>query len=341
MTRRDTGWARTEWDDRNRWDATGGGTTGRGDERSDAEVESELRVLLQRAAPDLPAPADRMERIRERAARSRSRRRAAALAAGLTTGLVAAALAAAPALAPGRSQTAQHPSARTPAAVGPPGTAAGPGAATSAPPHPALSPSPTPAKIPGSNADPAGGSGRTDAAPDDTGPTVGRPGTSSDERSIRFPDLNSVVISLPPGWASMYQPSTRPLSGVGYAADQMLEPGVYCDGTGANCSPLAALTDGGTLVSITLVTGWAEAGKVVGTVLPPADTQVDKACALRGGTRELVGHRTIEVDDAVTVVRLSACLNQPSTKAVQVVADMLDSVRAIGDAIDVPATGTG
>ncbi|MFD0345699.1 hypothetical protein ACFQ0M_05665 [Kitasatospora aburaviensis] len=68
MTRRDTGWGRTEWDERNRWDATDGGTTDPGDERSDAEVESELRVLLQRAAPDLPAPADRMERIRERAA---------------------------------------------------------------------------------------------------------------------------------------------------------------------------------------------------------------------------------------------------------------------------------
>ncbi|MCG6493847.1 hypothetical protein [Kitasatospora sp. A2-31] len=341
MTRRDTGWSRTGWDERSRWDTAGGGTTGPDDGRSDAEVESELRILLQRAAPDLPAPADRMERIRERAARSRSRRRAAALAAGLTTGLAAAALAAAPALAPGHSQTALPTPARTPAAVGGLGTAAGPGAATSAPPVPSLSPSPTPARTPGRGADPDEGAGGTGTAPAGTPPPSGTSGSFFPERAIRFPELDSLVISLPPGWAAMYRPAAKPLGGVGYLADQPLEPGVYCAGQGATCAPLAALADGGSLVTVTLVTEWTEAQKVLRTALPPADTQLDKTCALRGGTRELVGHRTIEVDDAVTVVRLSACLNQPSAKAVQVFTEVLDSVQIGGDAVDAVGTGTG
>ncbi|MEU6239474.1 hypothetical protein ABZ885_41770, partial [Kitasatospora sp. NPDC047058] len=59
--------------------AHGAGDSGPG---ADTEVERELRVLLHRAAPHLPAPDDRMDRIRERADRARRRRRAAALAAG-------------------------------------------------------------------------------------------------------------------------------------------------------------------------------------------------------------------------------------------------------------------
>ncbi|MFG3054124.1 hypothetical protein ACGFZP_24645 [Kitasatospora sp. NPDC048239] len=96
----------------------------------DTEEERELRILLHRAAPELPAPDDRMDRIRERADRTRRRRRLAGLTAGLTTGLVAAFLAAAPATAP-----APSPAALQPAGTPPPTTAplASPAATPSTP----------------------------------------------------------------------------------------------------------------------------------------------------------------------------------------------------------------
>ncbi|MFC8831468.1 hypothetical protein ACFT9I_39730 [Streptomyces sp. NPDC057137] len=50
--------------------------------------EHELRVLLERAVPRLPAPEGRLRRVRERAARSRRRRRVAGTAAAAVTGLV-------------------------------------------------------------------------------------------------------------------------------------------------------------------------------------------------------------------------------------------------------------
>lgn len=54
------------------------------------EHEQELRVLLERAVPRLPAPEERLRRVRERAARSRRRRRAAGTTAVAVTGLVVA-----------------------------------------------------------------------------------------------------------------------------------------------------------------------------------------------------------------------------------------------------------
>ncbi|MFD5895184.1 hypothetical protein [Streptomyces sp. NPDC060366] len=54
------------------------------------EQEEELRVLLERAVPRLPAPEERLRRVRERAGRSRRRRRVARTAVVAVTGLVVA-----------------------------------------------------------------------------------------------------------------------------------------------------------------------------------------------------------------------------------------------------------
>ncbi|WP_329384692.1 hypothetical protein [Streptomyces sp. NBC_01716] len=54
------------------------------------DEERELRILLERAVPRLPAPDERLRRVRERAARSRRRRRAAGTTAVAVTGLVVA-----------------------------------------------------------------------------------------------------------------------------------------------------------------------------------------------------------------------------------------------------------
>ncbi|MGW7290561.1 hypothetical protein ACWGH4_34380 [Streptomyces sp. NPDC054847] len=69
-------------------DDTGGQQpAGSGAEGAD---ESELRVLLERAVPRLPAPTERMQRVRERVARRRRSRRAAGAAACAVSALVVA-----------------------------------------------------------------------------------------------------------------------------------------------------------------------------------------------------------------------------------------------------------
>ncbi|MEU3185034.1 hypothetical protein ABZ707_12655 [Streptomyces sp. NPDC006923] len=55
-----------------------------------AEDEQELRILLERAVPRLPAPEGRLRQVRERAGRTRRRRRGAGAAALAVTGLVVA-----------------------------------------------------------------------------------------------------------------------------------------------------------------------------------------------------------------------------------------------------------
>lgn len=59
-------------------------------EKDDLEHEHELRVLLERSVPRLPAPEERLRRVRERAARSRRRCRVAGTGAAAVTGLVMA-----------------------------------------------------------------------------------------------------------------------------------------------------------------------------------------------------------------------------------------------------------
>lgn len=69
-------------------DDTGGQQPG-GSDAVDAD-ESELRILLERAVPRLPAPTERMQRVRERVARRRRSRRAAGAAAGAVSALLVA-----------------------------------------------------------------------------------------------------------------------------------------------------------------------------------------------------------------------------------------------------------
>jgi hypothetical protein len=79
--------------------------------------EDELRILLARDTPRLPAPEGRMAGVRERAARTRRRRRAA-----LALGCGAGALAVAAALLPGVFRTAESPAGpAAPAAPASPG----------------------------------------------------------------------------------------------------------------------------------------------------------------------------------------------------------------------------
>ncbi|MBP0453156.1 hypothetical protein J5Y04_26965 [Kitasatospora sp. RG8] len=290
------------------WSDTGGrgdvSGHGLGERPVDSEAEHELRVLLQRAAPHLPAPADRMDRIRERADRTRRRRRTAALAAGLTTGLVAAALAAAPALAPGRPATALQPATAVPPLPGAP--------AASAPTPAAGSPSVVPS-----------------ASPSTSLP----PGT----RPLWFPDIGGVIVDVPAGWSSTVIPSTKPLASTGYAASEPLGTKASCPPQQADCGPLGRIAEGGALVTITLVDNLNPSGKP-SAGMAEVETDIDKTCGLRGGTRELVGHRIVLVAETVATVELIGCMNRPAEETVQLVQQLFETVRTTGVASAAPGS---
>lgn len=211
------------------------------------EDEDELRILLQLAAPHLAAPDDRMDRIRERAARTRRRRRTAALAAGLATGLTAAVLAAAPALAPSPSGTALAPGSAGPAAPG--------GAPSNA------SPSPTPDRTTGSE---TGGPVRF---PDLGGVIVDIP---PDWYRLSVPGTNRRD-----GTAAF-----------GYAAGQPIVPEAGCpirNGTRDRfCLASGSLEDGGALVGLTLVRDPALAGKQAGQAIDLTEAPLEKSCLVQG-----------------------------------------------------------
>ncbi|AUY53367.1 hypothetical protein [Streptomyces sp. CB01881] len=294
------------------WSDTGGrgdvSGHGLGERPVDSEEEHELRVLLQRAAPHLTAPTDRMDRIRERADRTRRRRRTAALAAGLTTGLVAAALAAAPALAPGHPADALHPATGTPPLAGAP-SATAPTLATDAP-------SPGPTVLPS-------------ASPSTSLPPGGRP--------LWFPDIGGVIVDLPAGWSSAVVPAAEPLASTGYVASEPFGTKAPCPPQQAGCGPLGRITEGGALVTLTLVDNLDAAGKPSGG-MAEVETEVDKTCGLRGGTRELVGHRIVLVANRVATVELIGCMNRPAPETVQLVQQVFETVRTTGVASAAPGS---
>ncbi|MEV8395150.1 MULTISPECIES: hypothetical protein [unclassified Streptomyces] len=84
------------------------------------EDERELRILLERAVPRLPAPEGRLHGVRERIARTRRRRRTAGTAAAAVTGLVLAGT-----LLPGVSRVGEEstpPASSAPSVTAPPAT---------------------------------------------------------------------------------------------------------------------------------------------------------------------------------------------------------------------------
>ncbi|MFJ9950124.1 hypothetical protein [Kitasatospora sp. NPDC091207] len=276
---------------------------------ADAEVEDELRVLLRRAVPDLPTPDDRMDRVRERAARNRRRRRAAGLGAGLTGGLLAAALAAAPATAPSPGPTILRPATGGPTAAGAPAGVPSPSPPPTAASHlPSVSPS-------------------------------GVPSPSDGSQAVLFPELRGVILDVPRGWSTLIMPAGGPLSGTGFTANQPLKVAPYCPPWQVDCAPLEALNTDGVLVAVTLFDDPAHTQKLAWTAAAAEDTALAKDCGLRGGTRQLTGHRTVTVAGAVTVVELTACLNRPSARTVELVQRVVTSVRVTGGA-SVVATGS-
>ncbi|MFD5086798.1 hypothetical protein ACFWOG_29700 [Kitasatospora sp. NPDC058406] len=275
------------------------------------EVEDELRILLHLAAPHLTAPDDRMARVRERAARTRRRRRTAALSTGLAVGLTAAVLAAAPALAPGPPGTALAPGSSGPVAPG----SVPPGASASASPDAAPSASPSRS----------------------TGSDTGGP--------VRFPELDGVIIDIPPDWYRLSVPGTDNRKddtayARGYTASQPLVGELGCptrNGTRERvCLADGALDAGGMLVGLTLVRDPVVTGEQKGQTGPLFYAVPEKSCVVQGGTRTLRGYRTVQAPSGPAVVELTACLRVSDAVSVLAVERILDSIRVTGGAVDAP-----
>ncbi|MFE6748346.1 hypothetical protein ACFVGM_21020 [Kitasatospora purpeofusca] len=300
----------------------------------DHEVADELRVLLQLAPPHLSAPADRMERVLARAALARRRRRRAALAAGLAVGLTAAVLAAAPALAPGPTGTVLSPAASGPA-LGAMPPAGSPEASASASPGPGSGDqgNPSPSGSPSVGAD---GGSTEDLTGDPTAPI----------RPTRFTALDGVVLDVPDAWSDLTLLATagRP-DPVGYIASQPLarEPGCQIR-NGVQppvCLAAGGLLDNSVMVSVRLVRDEKLATETSGRSVMLRDIEVEKDCAVQGGSRQIVAQQVVVPNGQAEVVELSACLRRPSQETISAVYRVASSVRLFGAATNSPITSTG
>ncbi|MET8687468.1 hypothetical protein ABZV77_24955, partial [Streptomyces sp. NPDC004732] len=230
-----------------------------------AADEQELRVLLERAVPRLPAPPDRLGRVRERAARGRRMRVAMGAAASV------AGLALAGALLPGLL-----------ADVG------------------------------------------TDAVPPATTPTRTDPGA----RSFSYPELQGLTLRLPDDWrgtAAQADPRTK-TQPLGLAAPRPLgSGGRLCRPVGADgwCVPRNAVDRrGGALLALRL-TG-PDGGSGNDPTPAPAVLRAAKAgksCVVAGGGRQFTAY--VPAPKPGTAVEVMLCLPPGDTAA------RLDEARGI------------
>lgn len=236
--------------------------------------EDELRVLLHRAVPQLPSPAQRLARVRERVVRRRRRRTAAA-----SVTVVAAAVAAALTV-PGlvRSPGGTTPAAAVPAPTGP-------------------SHAPTPVRDPD-----------TDPTPTPTR-TAANPPTLDLYRLVDFATLGDLALRLPGDWthqesAGLGFASTQHLTTEKVTCDQP---------TDGYCSPLPLrLPRGGVLLVLKPQHSLQIADKVrVREVV--ATPGLSKSCVLAGGTQEWEALLADEVNSrSDMVVDATVCLARPT-----------------------------
>ncbi|WP_202234919.1 hypothetical protein [Actinacidiphila reveromycinica] len=248
------------------------------------DEERELSDLLERVVPQLPAPAQRWERVRERMRRRRRRR--AAVGASVTTVVV---VAAAGLLLPqvGGGPGASPSGTRVGAGSGPVGSgAAGAGAPT--------------------------GSTAATGAPASDGPTPSSTllaTAPSGYRLYLYPDLAGLRLTVPHAWYALKAGTSAE-----YVSTQALAvPEGGCDHALDDfCTPLVHRLDrGGALLQLSVVHGSAMADKFRLTGRRVDTAPVATACSTVGGTVQLTTVLTGpgDGDDLVTV---TACLAQPT-----------------------------
>lgn len=248
------------------------------DASTDADAdERELRVLLERAVPQLPSPARRLEDVRMRVRRRRQRR--AAGGAGLAVAAAAAAGLLAPSLT-GATGPAQ--------AVRPPASA----------------PSVPPVTYPGTPGTPGTGPTSLTASPP--------PYPADGARARRFDALAGLTLDVPRGW---YVLAPSGSSTVWLSTQSLALPQDGCahprDGF---CTPLVrALGRGAVLVQVEVRIEPAFTLKSPQAAANVEAQKVLSACRAVGGTAQLGTTVLREADSAVAWA--AACLARPGADA--------------------------
>ncbi|MFJ1582321.1 hypothetical protein ACIOC1_03285 [Streptomyces sp. NPDC088197] len=247
-------------------------------------AEDELRDLLERAVPQLPAPVQRLERVKERALRRRRRR-----AVGMSAAVVVA-VAAAGTVLPGLGGAASAPA--PPAVVtslAPPASGSGgPTASASTATGPVDSgPSPTPSP------------GQTTRATESAS-------AASAAVTYHFPELAGLDLRLPPGWTTVVAPKTGDV----FASSQAL--GLPTDGCvkplDGFCTPLVrTLTRGGALMMLTLRHSKTTVDKLNADGHPVTSSVVVSACRAVGGTAQTKALLT-DASGSDVLIEVSVCL---------------------------------
>ncbi len=250
------------------------------------DEETELRVLLERVVPHLPAPAQRWERVRERV-RRRRRRRAVALSATAVLAVAAAGL-----LLPGAGGPSGAPAPGRITSLAPPASGAVPtgGPPTSGPPTPAST-------------------STSDAAVD-----------QHPSRVHTFAALTGLTLGLPPGWRTLTPHGSRTV----YVSSQALglPPGGCAHPLDDFCTPLVRrLTPGGVLIKLELNEGKLSAEKFRLLPRTAGAEQVVPACRTVGGTAQL--GTTIVDGTGSALVMVTVCLSDPVEPQESRVRDLL------------------
>ncbi|SEG41832.1 hypothetical protein SAMN05216223_10568 [Actinacidiphila yanglinensis] len=255
------------------------------------DEERELSALLERAVPQLPAPAQRLERVRERMRRRRKRR--AAIGASATAVVVVAAVGLLlPELGAGRATNAQRTQAqsgaRTPASTQP-----GAGRATGGP---ATTGSPTPTGTALSTVPPG-------------------------YRLSSFPALAGARLRTPPSWYVL-DPAGKDTA---YVSTQRLGlPKNGCDQALDDfCTPLVRNLDkGGVLIQVRVTHNQLMADKfrLQGRLIGPEP--VVAACRTVGGTDQLV-ETFSDPSGSDALIQATACMSHPTSADQAQVHDVL------------------
>ncbi|MFE1959618.1 hypothetical protein [Streptomyces sp. NPDC059479] len=220
------------------------------------EQEQELRILLERAVPRLPAPDERLSRVRERVRRARRRRRTGGAAAAAVTGLMLAGT-----FLPGALRGG--PESLPPAAPGPSVT---------------------------ERRDLTASQGSTESP--DRAPSRRPPAPGS---LFRFEHVAGLTLQLPENWQAVDMPDDGKLklAARGYASSEPLT--VYRAGqpcpmwTKDACLPLKALARGGALLTLTPMSGMDMSGKIQRPPELYASVEPSEACRALRGTNEYAG----------------------------------------------------
>ncbi|MEU6850590.1 hypothetical protein ABZ901_11770 [Actinacidiphila alni] len=242
--------------------------------------EDELRALLERAVPQLPAPAQRLERVKEKAARRR-RRRVAGVSATAVVAVTAAGL-----VLPGLRD----------------------GGTTGSPAPPAVSRLAPPAS--GSSTASGAATDRREPTPTATGPATGPPAATEAVVRHHYPELSGLDLMLPADWGTL----TAPKTGAVFTSSQDL--GLPTDGCvkplDGFCTPLArTLEPGGVLIMMTLQHNKLMADKFRTSARPATPSEVVGACRTVGGTAQTTAAITDTADTDV-IVQVSVCLARPA-----------------------------